>query len=78
MKFKIGDTVKIRNLTDEERQTIPLFYHVDMIQYEEKTGKIVDVATNYYGYTVIEVEFQNETWWWLEEWLEPPVSYDAF
>ena len=41
MTFKIGDKVQIRNLTKEERQTIPLFYHDNMKQYEGKTGKLI-------------------------------------
>lgn len=78
MKFKIGDQVRLKHLTEEDIEKSQLTYFPGMVENEGKTGKILDVATNYYGYTVIEVEFKNETWWWLEDWLEQPISYNAF
>lgn len=80
--FKIGDTVTIQHLTDKQREHI-LYVPGDMEQYESQTGQITNVDNVDYGLDRIQYEYEvcfkdGNTWWWLEEWIEPDMEYIPF
>ena len=71
--FKKYDKVRIRHLTDEER-----YDNRKMVYYEGLEGVITSVNKRDYGEIYrVETELGDE-WKWLPEWLEEPVTYDAF
>ena len=44
-KFKVGDTVRIRNLTNEERYGQNLHYHIDMRQCQLPLTEVSGLQT---------------------------------
>ena len=79
MTFQIGDRVQIKNLTENERQNLPLFYSPSMTAYEGKIGIIIDVCNDALGNIVYLIEFPDKkSWCWLKDWIEPTNTYNAF
>lgn len=80
--FKIGDNVIIKKLSEHDKTSDLL--NDNMHKYQGTSGHITHIAKNVSN---IGFQTQNEyfihfsdgdSWWWLEEWLEPSVSYHAF
>lgn len=46
MTFKIGDSIRIKSLTENKRQNLPLFYSPSMRAYEGKIVIIIDVCND--------------------------------
>ena len=77
-KFKVGDTVRIRNLTDAERYGQKLHYHIDMQQHEGLVGVVVKIKKRDYG-PIYEVETKlGSEWYWIDNWLEPDIQYAGY
>lgn len=55
-----------------------------MHKYRGTTGRITHLAKNvkYIGFQTQNEYFihfsDGKSWWWLEEWIEAPVAYNAF
>lgn len=81
--FKIGDNVTIKQLTEHDRAS-DFFNNDTMPKYEQQTGIVtyVENAVKHHGFnrqSQYQVRFNDgKSWWWLEEWLEPPIYYNAF
>lgn len=79
MTFKIGDSIRIKTLTENERQTLPLFYSPHMTAYEGKIGIITDICNDAHENIVYLIEFADKnSWCWLKDWIEPTNTYNAF
>lgn len=77
-KFKVGDTVRIRNLTNEERYGQKLHYHIDMQQHEGLVGVVVKIKKRDYG-LIYEVETKRGgEWYWIDKWLEEDITYAGY
>ena len=75
MKFKIGDTVTIKQLTIKDIYH-PLYMPDDMTKYQEQTGQITltDLVTyeDYSKEPEYCVRFQDgQYWWWLQNEIDP-------
>lgn len=81
--FKIGDIVTIKQLSACDK-SCAIFNSIAMTKYQGTSGYITHINRNttHIGFKTQNdyfVRFSDGTsWWWLEEWLEPSVSYDAF
>lgn len=81
--FEIGDIVTIKQLSESDK-TSEVFNRIVMPKYQGTSGRITHIAKNvsHNGFNTQNdyyIRFSDgDIWWWLEEWLEPPVSYDAF
>lgn len=80
--FKIGDNVIIKKLSEHDKTSDLL--NDSMPKYQGTSGRITHIAKNvsHNGFNTQNdyyIRFSDgDSWWWLEEWLEPYVSYDAF
>ena len=72
-KFKEGDTVEIRPLTEVEKKNYPSMWVTEMNAYVGKVRTIErDIGSGYYT-------LKNAGGWtWYEMNLEPPTTFDAF
>lgn len=81
--FQMGDSVTVKQLTENDRQC-DFFNNDTMPPYEQQTGTVTYVETDkkHHGFrrqNQYRVRFKDgKSWWWLEEWLEPPIYYNAF
>lgn len=77
MKFKVGDTVRIKNMTRKERKHPIMHYALDMHKHEGKIARIYAIDNDgdmwYYR-----IRFGQERWCYVEEWVESPVAFTAF
>ena len=73
-KYKIGDKVKIKDLTQFDRRESPgIVSH--MIKYcRNKTGIIVDINENSYTIEIIGEDEHNCCYDYLEKWIEPVLK----
>ena len=70
--FKIGDTVIIKQLTEEQQNHI-LYAPDKMAKYQGQKGRIIEHENEYL------IHFSDwKEYWWLEEWIEPETEYNAF
>ena len=77
-KFKVGEKVRIRNLTDEERYNQNLHYNRNMKKYEGLDGVIVQIKKRDYGpIYVVETKLGSQ-WNWMDKWLEPDTQYVGY
>lgn len=80
--FKIGDEVTIKKLSKNDKTSD--FFNNSMHKYRGTTGRITHLAKNvkYIGFQTQNEYFihfsDGKSWWWLEEWIEAPVAYNAF
>lgn len=77
-KFKVGDKVRIRNLTDEERYDQDLHYNENMEQYEGLDGTIEGIQKRHYGYIYLVKTKLGSEWLWMDKWLEEDVTYAGY
>ena len=84
--FKIGDIVTIKQMS-EHNETYDVLNRIDRIgipKYQGTTGHVTHIAENvsnrgFKTQNYYYVRFSDgESCWWLEEWLEPSLSYEAF
>lgn len=80
MKFKVGDTVRIKELNERERHHEDLSYVNEMIKYQGQIHQItqVDTRKKEYGITFPKKGNERNYWYYKEEWLEEPIEYEAF
>lgn len=84
MKFKIGEKIRLKHVTEEEKVTHVLSYLKSFEQYEGLTATIVLEYPKDKVYN-INIHVTNEgrkpfyhNWNYHENWLEKLTTYDAF
>ena len=75
MKFKIGDQVRLKHLTEEDIEKSQLTYFSGM---EENEGQTAVIEECDYRNKIYQIQFDGLHWAYEEHWLEPLVDYDAF
>ena len=84
MKFKIGEKVRLKHVTEEEKVTHVLSYLKTFKHYEGLTATIVHEYPKDKVYN-INIHVPNDgrkpyyhNWNYHENWLEKLTTYDAF
>lgn len=81
MKFKIGETVRLKKVTEDDKQQTVLTYWSEFKQYEGLTATIENASSdsreNIY-YILIHSRPHQKEFSYAEAWLEKLITYDAF
>ena len=81
MKFEIGEKVRLKHVTDKDKQQTGLSYLKGFEQYEGLTATI-DIASRHSRentyLVIIDSQPRKMKFYYAEAWLEKLITYDAF
>lgn len=81
MKFKIGETVRLKHVTEDDKHLTALIYWTEFKEYEGLTATIEKAYNhkreNIY-FILIDCEPNKKRFNYAESWLEKLITYEAF
>ena len=81
MNFKIGETVRLKHVTEDDKQQTSLIYWEVFKKYEGLTATIeksYEHSSENIYFILIDCEPNKKRFNYAESWLEKLITYDAF
>lgn len=78
MKYKVDEIVKLKHVTEEDKQKSQLTYYDGFKKYEGLTGTILAITKSNKYEVLIHTSKPNTKFFYEELWLEKLTEFEAF